>query len=193
MVLAALILACTLGPPEDGGPARVEGSSAMLWLPWLGTFMGPRWDVTPRDRVRYRLDVELGALGVFKETAPAKRLTLLPTVGYGLDQHGSERPADHLLLAGLGLGWGMAGGVAVRPRVVYGGNLEGAGVGMRMGVMGFVAGGAVTLELSHQVLWFDGQPRHSLGLHAGVNVGGVVYLVTLIGKWKRGFRSRRSS
>jgi hypothetical protein len=150
-----------------GRRARKPGAK-LMWLPWLAVPMGPRWEVSPADRVRYRLDVELGALAAFK--GPAKGLMLLPTVGYGLER---GRPTDHLVVAGVGLGWfDPIGGVAVRPRVVYGGNLDRTVLGVRTGVMGFLAGGLLTLEVNHQVTWAEqGQgPRQSVGLEVGLNV-----------------------
>lgn len=157
-------------------------------LPWLFVGMGPRWDLSPSDRVRYHLDAELGALLIFEERR-AEHLLLLPALGYALDR---SDPSQHAFTAGLGVGgfW-PTGGFAVRPTLLAGGSRSGPSVGLRSGLLGYIGAGLVSVEVSHQVRWIGPRPAHSIVLSFGTNLAAALLVGTVVAL-KNGAPRRRA-
>lgn len=163
-----------------GEPALPPDAPDDLNLSWrlgLGIDQGPMWKVHPTAQAAaYQLTLQLRSTWLWHDdgTGPG----VLGTLAYAFED---TKRSGHLVELGVGPVYreGVWFGVSYITRAVIGSPDGRFGAGVRHGLRVDTLLGLVSVEIGHQALWIDGDPRHDIRMVFGVDVFMVYQMVVL--------------
>jgi len=146
-----------------------DGELDFFGFPQLRVALGPAFHMASgaSAETSFTLDVASGARLMWVNDDDVG-WGIRPELGYGYDS--SDAVGGHRLVVGAGPIWGhWAGSVALTPRFVVGSVGDETAAGLRYGVLGEVLVGALSTELSHQILFADAATLHDVRVTFGVD------------------------
>ena len=160
-------------------PYSGDDDTDLFPFPHLRVALGPAFHMASgaKTETAFTLDVALGGRFVWVKGDEDPGWGIRTELGYGYDS--SDAVGGHRLVTGLGPMWGSwIGSVALTPRFVVGSAGDQTAAGFRYGLLGEFLLGALSAEVSHQVLFLDPATLHDVRVTLGVDplvvIGGLV-------------------